>query len=198
MHDPLAAHRALVAKVDTFEAAVRARRDASMACRAGCSACCHTELSVCDVEAALVRDGLAVLDAAGRARVASRADVHDGRCVMLDDEGRCAIYDARPLVCRTQGLPLRYPDGVIPEAAIMARGKGPRGGALTWCPLNFQGEDHAPRAEDVLDAERVDAMLALSNREHVAHTGGDPTRRTSLRALAREITAELNEGNALC
>ncbi|UJR82022.1 YkgJ family cysteine cluster protein [Sandaracinus amylolyticus] len=194
MNDPLAAHRALVAKVDAFEGAVRARRDASMACRAGCSACCHAELSVCDVEAALVREGLAVLDDAARAHIAERVDVHDGRCVMLDHEGRCAIYDARPLVCRTQGLPLRYPDGVIPEAAIMARGKGANGGALTWCPLNFQGDDHAPRAEDVLDAERVDAMLALSNREH----GGDPSRRTSLRALAREITAELNEGNALC
>ena len=198
MQDPLAAHRALVAKVDAFEAAVRTRRASSMACRAGCSACCHAELAVCDVEAALVREGLAALDAEARARLGARVERHDGRCVLLEADGRCAIYEARPLVCRTQGLPLRYPDDVIPEAAIMARGKGARGGALTWCPLNFRGDDHAPRAEDVLDAERVDAMLALSNREHVTRAGGELERRTLLRALAREITGELNEGKPLC
>ena len=65
---------------------------------------------------------------------------------------------------------------------MLARGRGGRD-ALTWCPLNFR--DEPPRAEDVLDAERVDAMLALSNRE----AGGDPERRTSLDSLAEDALA---------
>ncbi len=60
-----------------------------------------------------------------------------------------------------------------------------KGDALTWCPLNF--EERAPRPEDVLDAARLDVMLALSNREHTARTGSDPERRTSLLDLAREF-----------
>lgn len=163
---------------------MRARRSTDLACRAGCSACCHAQLSVCDVEADLLREGLAALDAEARGRLLARADTPRGPkdpCVMLEQDGRCAVYAYRPLVCRTQGLPLRYPDGVVPEAAVMARGKNAARDALTWCPLNFRGEP--PAAADVLDAERVDAMLALSNRER----GGDPERRHELVALAREL-----------
>lgn len=180
--DPLAPHRALVAKVDAFERAVRERRAAAMQCRSGCSACCHVELTVCEVEAARLGEALGALDGPAREALARRAaSAADGRCVMLDDAGRCVVYDARPLVCRTQGLPLRYPDGVIPPAAVMGRARG-ESGELTWCPLNFEREP--PHAEDVLDAERVDAMLALSNREHVARAGGDGARRVALRELA--------------
>nr|MDQ3036457.1 hypothetical protein [Myxococcota bacterium] len=60
---------------------------------------------------------------------------------------------------------------------------------LTWCPLNF--ERAAPRPEDVLDAARVDAMLALSNREHAARDeGADPDRRTALADLARQVPSD--------
>lgn len=198
MTDPLVAHRALLAKVDAFERAARERRAASMSCRARCSACCHVSLTVCDVEAAVVREGLAALDHDARARLRARLEglappgapgvaqralerarlEPERRCMMLEDDGRCAIYASRPLVCRTQGLALRYPEGTIPAAAVLARGRG-GADALTWCPLNFR--DAPPRAEDVLDAERVDAMLALSNRG----AGGDPEHRTSLEELAR-------------
>jgi len=177
--DPLAAHRALLAKVDAFERAARERRAASMACRAGCGACCETKLTVCDVEADVVREGLGALEPEVRRRVAARAGRSADRCVMLEEDGRCAIYASRPLVCRTQGLALRYPDGTIPVEAVFARARG-SSDALTWCPLNFT--DAPPRPEDVLDAERVDAMLALSNRQ----AGGDPERRTSLDSLAGE------------
>jgi uncharacterized protein len=176
-----AAHRALVAKIDAFDTNVRARRAADMKCRAGCSACCGEQLTVCDVEAALVREGLAALDAAARDRLADRLEVlaPGSPCVLLEGDGRCSVYASRPLVCRTQGLPLRYPEGLIPAEAIFSRARG-KTDVLTWCPLNFV--EGAPAAEDVLDAERVDTMVALSNRE----AGGDPARRTALAELARE------------
>lgn len=180
-------HRALVARVDAFERAVRARRAADVACRAGCSACCRTQLTVCDVEAALVREGIAALDAASRARIAARGAAPDpDRCAFLEDDGRCAIYEVRPLVCRTHGLPLRYPDGMIPAEAVLARAAGD---PVTWCPLNFTAR--GPAAQDVLDAARLDAMLAVSNRA----AGGDPERRTALAALARQAgTSVANAG----
>jgi uncharacterized protein len=200
--DPLAAHRALVEKVDAFSAGVHARRAASMACRPGCSACCQVELTVCDVEAAQVREGLRALDVVARDSLRARLDPAEdepaengGPCVMLGDDGRCAIYAARPLVCRTQGLPLRYPRDTVPVDAVMGRARG-TGDPLTWCPLNFH--DGPPEPVDVLDAERVDAMIAVSNRAYLGGMArtraeepgrtGDPTRRVALRTLAREIT----------
>jgi Fe-S-cluster containining protein len=116
--------------------------------------------------------GLAVLPEEARARVRARglrerarAALGEGeaRCALLEEDGSCAIYAQRPLVCRSQGQALRYPEGFVPEASVRMRIQG---GAVTWCPLNYT--DTAPRSEDVLDAERVDQILAVVTRRHVA------------------------------
>lgn len=109
----------------------------------------------------------------------------DVRCVMLGDDGRCAVYAARPLVCRSQGLPLAYPNDVVPIEAVRARA-GDK--ALVWCPLNFTARP--PTGPDLLDAGRLDEALALLNRAFVGE--GDPLVRIDLRdlvaAAARERT----------
>lgn len=179
-----AEYEALRAKVDAFAERVGQRRADSMQCRAGCSGCCHAHLEVCDVEVEAIEAALAALDEAARADLGRRLrerSAEDPRCALLDDDGRCVVYAGRPLVCRTQGLPLRYPVDTIPVEAVRASaGRG----EVTWCPLNFESDP--PRAEDVLDAERVDRMLALVNRRASA----DPLRRTSLKALAERAVSE--------
>jgi hypothetical protein len=85
------------------------------------------------------------------------------------------VYDARPLVCRTQGHALRYPRGTLREETVRASSES---GEVTWCPLNY-GE-RGPEAADVLDAERVDVLLALVNRR----ASERPLARTSLVVLA--------------
>src|SRR5690606_40032776 len=102
------------------------------------------------------------------------------RSVILEVNGRCAIYDARPLVCRTQGHALRYPPGFVPQEAI-GLDLGPQG-AATWCPLNFA--ERPPAAADVLDAERIDRLLAVMNQRFAAARGLDPLDRVALRAHA--------------
>lgn len=169
---------ALRDKVDAFAAAVAARRVDAIQCRAGCSGCCQVELALSDVEAEALRQALEALDPEARATLAARADVHDGACPLLVG-GRCAVYDARPLVCRTQGLPLRYPPDTVPVDAVRARAAGD----VVWCPLNFV--DAAPRPDDVLDAERVDVMVALVNRRYAQ----DPLRRTPIRAILSGVDA---------
>lgn len=185
--DRLAEYRALRDKIDAFADGVGARRAADLSCRAGCAACCHVpaQLAVSAVESASIARHLADLPAAERDALRHRAavvqdtardTVQDARpatepppCVMLRGDDTCAIYAARPLVCRTQGLPLRYPEDTIPIAAIMARLPAARG-ALTWCPLNFTAQP--PGAADALDAERADALLALVNQRYVNEDPG--------------------------
>lgn len=172
---------ALTLKVDAFAAAVGARRD-DLRCRMGCSSCCHVELALCDVEADALGEVLRTLDEGTRETLRSNlaarpAGEPDAPCPLLErTEGRCLAYEGRPLVCRTQGLPLRYPPAFVPLETVRARAPG---GEIVWCPLNFDRE--APAAADVLDAERVDAMLALVNQR--ATTAEDRLRRTAIRAL---------------
>lgn len=183
-------YAALVAKVEGFTSAAFERRRGDMACRSGCDACCHTWLTVSGVEAEAVRAGVRALTAEARARLAERgrrelareqAGEAAPRCAMLADDGRCDVYEARPLVCRTQGHALRYPSGFVPAEAVRSRSAA---GEVTHCPLNFTGR--APDAADVLDAERVDQLLALVNHRHALARGTDPGQRTELSVLAAE------------
>ncbi len=65
-------------------------------------------------------------------------------CPLLVDD-RCAVYESRPLICRTQGLPL-----------LIAADDGEQ--EVDFCPLNFT----APNAFDDLDADRLAPLDALN------------------------------------
>ena len=70
-------------------------------CRRGCSACCVDDLTVFSIEADHIRHHHSALLSTGLPHA-------KGMCAFLDAEGGCQIYDERPYVCRTQGLPLRW------------------------------------------------------------------------------------------
>lgn len=96
----------------------------SVACGAGCDTCCHQPLLVSFVElgtlffsdearfgSAEFRRGLrAATRALGRWKaapgrpgavgIAERQFSDRGACVLLGDDGRCTVYDARPFLCR--------------------------------------------------------------------------------------------------
>ncbi|MFP6653982.1 MAG: YkgJ family cysteine cluster protein [Myxococcota bacterium] len=69
-------------------------------CRRGCSSCCLDDLSVTPIEAEKIRraHGPLLRNAEPNPR---------GACAFLDPEGACRIYEDRPTICRSQGLPLR-------------------------------------------------------------------------------------------
>ncbi len=74
-----------------------------LVCARGCFGCCVDDLTVFEVEAEKIRRRYPGLLA--------DADPHPaGRCAFLGAEGECRVYEARPYVCRTQGLPLRWID----------------------------------------------------------------------------------------
>jgi Fe-S-cluster containining protein len=190
-------HDALVAKVEAFTAAAFERARDQMACRRGCDGCCFAWLTVDQVEADRIRAALAELPADLREEVRTRGSLQqereaarasEPRCAMLQDDGSCAVYIARPLVCRTQGYALRYPEGFIPAAAVRMRVNT---GEVTHCPLNFTQRE--PALAEVIDAERVDQILAVVNQRHSLARGLDPMQRHSLSALAAEAADSKDE-----
>jgi hypothetical protein len=167
----LANYRALVAKVDAKVAEISARHPAALACRAGCHGCCQPGLTVNSVEAAHLAAFLAADPARrARAREAVAADAHAGtRCALLAADGRCSVYEARPIVCRSHGVPVQVLRTTI--AKVKTR---------DVCPLNFVG---LPLAElpagDLIDLDTLNTLMALIDAQH----GGAGTR-TPLAAIA--------------
>ena len=87
-------------------------------CSRGCHDCCQDDLTVFEVEAKRIIDEFKdVLE--------NELPHAPGKCAFLDKAGSCRIYSARPYVCRTQGLPLRWIDGSYEYRDI--------------CPLNEEG-----------------------------------------------------------
>lgn len=100
-------------------------------CARGCHDCCVDDLTVFQIEADRIRAHHAELLAVG-------APHPEGACAFLDAEGACRVYEQRPYVCRTQGLPLRWIDEVDGELAELR----------DICPLNDGGEPIEALPED--------------------------------------------------
>jgi uncharacterized protein len=92
-------------------------------CRKGCCSCCVDGLTVFEVEAENIRRHHPVL-------LAESTPHPEGACAFLDEAGVCRIYEHRPYVCRTQGLPLRW---------IEERSDGNSVELRDICPLNESG-----------------------------------------------------------
>jgi uncharacterized protein len=157
----------LVQSVDALTTLLARRYASHLACRAGCSGCCQHHLSVFPVEARRIATALAELPTGLRTRIAQQAvEINESEargepvaCPLLVDN-RCAIYAARPLICRTQGLPLLF------EVEDGAQ-------EVDFCPLNFT----TPEAQNDLDEEHlvpldeVNTRLALANLQHCREAG---------------------------
>lgn len=115
LHDPLKRARFIHKLVDestSSQFSSSAVQELSP-CKKGCSACCHTQVSVTKDEAALlsqrVREGISIdsgslLNQASAKNTASefyRLSFDQRRCVFLDEKGACRVYEDRPSVCRT-------------------------------------------------------------------------------------------------
>ena len=135
-------------------------------CRSGCHDCCIDGLSVFEIEARNIALRYRKLLLHGKPHP-------QGACAFLDESGECRIYDHRPYVCRTQGLPLRWieelPDGRIVEMRDI-------------CPLNEKG-----RRIETLEREACWSIGPFE--EELAEMQIASDRRTENRVLLRALFA---------
>ncbi len=160
-------YRQFIEQVDRISAKLQGCYSKHLVCRAGCAGCCRHHISVFAVEAEEARAAIETLPTPIRARVEEQArevikrEAQDEpvACPLLVND-RCSIYESRPLICRTQGLPL------LMEAEDGAQ-------EVDFCPLNFTeagavddlDEDH------LVPLEALNLRLALLNLEHCRETG---------------------------
>jgi hypothetical protein len=132
-------------------------------CRRGCCGCCIDDLTVFEIEASrIVR---------AHGELLQRGSPHPaGACAFLNAEGACRIYDDRPYVCRTQGLPLRWIELEATDPTEMR----------DICQLNSGGEPIEELPESACwEIGPVEAVLVELQRE----LDGGSGRRVSLRSL---------------
>lgn len=148
--------------VDTLTSRIAAIHGDRLACGRGCSGCCADDLSVFEVEAQAI--------ARRYGEVLSGEPHPVGACAFLDAEGACRVYEARPYVCRTQGLPLRWLEDDGQEMRDV-------------CPLNLVDEslEELP-AGDCWAIGPVEVRLAALQAS-APRTDGDEPRRVTLRSL---------------
>jgi uncharacterized protein len=153
---------ALFAKIEAFFGAAQAREGAAITCHAGCSDCCR-RFTVTGIEAEVIREGLAALDATRRDELATRArDAATDVCPALDLDGRCAIYAHRPVICRTHGLPIRFTEVRAGRSLPM----------LDACPKNFVGVDLAGvSAASVMDQTTLSTIVGALDAADAGETG---------------------------
>jgi uncharacterized protein len=150
----------LTRKVDAFFARVAERHGIDMQCGTGCSDCCHVQLTITGVEAAAIRALVAGWPAEQRQSLATSGPTDPDRCAALDPAGRCKIYEARPLVCRSHGVPIRMRQGSLP--------------VVQACHRNFTRT--TPDPDCILDQATLSATLyAVDAAEaRAAGTAGQP------------------------
>lgn len=167
----LAPYRALLVQIDQLCDRIVATFSDRIACRAGCAACCTLQ-GVLPVEAAYLALAWHQLpEPAARAlRRHLRAASDSDRCSLLSDDC-CPLYAARPIICRTHGLPLLVEDE--------------HGARVDYCPLNFAGLETLPGGA-VIDLERLNQALLIANRHFLTtcFPDGGLAERIPLRQIA--------------
>jgi Fe-S-cluster containining protein len=179
VNDAVAQYRALRDRIDRESGLLVDLHCKHLACKAGCHDCC-TDLTVSPVEYESIRRELAD---AGATRENVAGDP-GAACAFLRG-GLCGLYRARPLICRTHGLPVAFVSDDDHDAPAMS---------VSFCPKNFTDADEDDLdfgPENTLDLERLNVDLAdVDARFGASPRPAEPApRRVPLRQLLADLPA---------
>ena len=141
------AYNTIINELDTRCNQLHQTHQAHTRCRKGCSQCCM-DFSVLPVEFYSIL-------AAIKNNPPIQLNEHEG-CIFLVDHA-CTIYEHRPSICRSHGLPILNMD---------AEGEN---WELSFCPLNFtKVDDDYFSLDNGFQQDVFNSKLYLANREFVS------------------------------
>jgi Fe-S-cluster containining protein len=173
MSNALGNYRQLIARVDELCRAIAAQLGEQITCSPGCSSCC-TSITVFPVEAAALRETLNNLPTPEADAIHRHVSAHAAgeRCPLLSHH-HCLLYEARPIICRTHGLPIIYTTDNQRSSDC--------------CPLNMTGVE-AISGANVVDLDKLNTLLVAVNSIFLSQTD-------SPESAARVTIAEAVTGN---
>lgn len=162
---PLEPLKALRENASAYFEKLFASHRANMACGVGCSKCCEVGgLSVHESEATLILDWFLNLSSGDRNELQRKWTEKPSNSVPTCPflvEKCCSIYDSRPVICRTQGAPLRFK---VSEDEV----------GVDACPLNFTEEGRFPIESEWLDLDRLNTLLSIAEQSFRKQTNYRP------------------------
>ncbi|HBA73161.1 MAG: hypothetical protein A2X82_01365 [Geobacteraceae bacterium GWC2_55_20] len=165
-------YKQLVARIDALCGAIKASLADQITCSEGCSSCC-TAITLFPVEAAALRGALEELPEQEAQEIRQHVDLHAGseRCPLLSHH-RCLLYRARPIICRTHGLPITYTEDNLRKSDC--------------CPLNLS-EAESVSGSSVIDLDKLNTLLVAVNALYLSQseTVESPERLTIVEALTK-------------
>ena len=160
-------YRRILKQADSFFRQVAQTQPQALQCGKGCSLCCYGLFEIGAADIPIIAEGLAKMHPARRKAVVARArEIYETSeqsalrecspiekekffdrtastpCPNLSEAGECLMYEHRPLVCRTFGIPLRNSEGYIGDV----------------CELNFKESTEAVREAAAWDLQWEDEL----------------------------------------
>lgn len=160
-------YKNILGRADAFFRSVAESQPQNLQCGRGCSLCCHGLFEIGSGDVPVIAEGLAAMHPMRRRMIIRRAVaiVAESRhpnlrecspiekerffdrtastpCPNLDETGACLMYEHRPLVCRTFGLPLRDAERYIGDV----------------CELNFTNAPQSEKEAAAWDLQWEDAL----------------------------------------
>lgn len=161
-------YKALREKIDAKVNALEHKHKKHMLCKAGCSMCCR-EYAILPVEFNAIKEEISA-----RSHTSINPITGNDECPFLVNH-RCSIYEHRPIICRTHGLPLLF--------------MGEENWELSACELNFTkvAEDYF-NFENTFPQDTFNSELYLLNEEYLKSKKqglSDDQRLISIKELAK-------------
>ncbi len=159
MENILDNYRQLLARVDGLCAGIQDALQEQITCSEGCSDCCAS-ITVFPVEAAALKQALADQTKEQQTAIRDHVTEHAGgeRCPLLRDR-RCLLYRARPIICRTHGLPILFTEGDAQR--------------LDCCPLNLSSRESLS-GSSIIDLDRLNSVLVAVNALYLRQIEAPP------------------------
>jgi Fe-S-cluster containining protein len=160
-------YKNILDRADAFFRSVSDSQSRHLQCGRGCSFCCYGLFEIGSGDIPMLAEGLSELHPMRRRMIIRKAveivatskhpnlrecsPIEKGEffertastaCPSLNDAGECLVYEHRPLVCRTFGLPLRDSDRYLGDV----------------CELNFNDATDEERMSSAWDLQWEDAL----------------------------------------
>lgn len=173
--DPIDEYRSLRSRIDEKIRRLEGLHGTDITCHPGCAACC-VNLTVFPVEF------FAILEDLKETYTLRKGLLFDesAPCGFLH-EGLCQIYQFRPIICRTHGMPILFLNDSQEEPAW----------EVSFCELNFQNRTGIEFTDDaLLDIETINAELNSINDQFISslpEKGFSARQRIHLKELCKNL-----------
>jgi len=161
----------MIARVDALCRGIQDALSTRITCSKGCSGCC-TAITLFPVEAAALNAALEALPDEQRTAIRQHVAENSGgeRCPLLKDHC-CLLYAARPIICRTHGLPIIFTEGNQRK--------------IDCCPRNLGENEQVVSGSTIIDLDKLNTLLVAVNALFIsqADVENPPERLTIAEAL---------------